>query len=182
MTVATVAVPALVLGPQLQFDVEQFLYAEAAMLDERRIAEWIDLMCDDLRYHMPIRTNRGERDMAREYSGDGDVAYFDDSKASLENRLRKLESGQAWAENPPSRTRHIVSNVRVAHAEAAGELIVRSAFLVYRSRLERQVDIFAGERSDVLRPSLEGPPFRIARRTILLDQAVFLAANLSVFI
>jgi 3-phenylpropionate/cinnamic acid dioxygenase small subunit len=85
----------------------------------------------------------------------------------------------AWAEDPPSRTRHIVGNVRVKATGAAGEYAVTSSFLLYRTRLETDENLFAGRREDLLRRV--GGSFEIARRTIFLDQSVILAKNLSVF-
>jgi 3-phenylpropionate/cinnamic acid dioxygenase small subunit len=93
----------------------------------------------------------------------------------------------AWAEDPPSRTRHLITNVTVRrNAEggadgADGEYVAESAFLCYRNRLEREVDIYAGGRTDILRRSEDGG-LLIARRTILLDQNVLLAKNISTFL
>ena len=85
----------------------------------------------------------------------------------------------AWAEDPPSRTRHLVTNVQVRQRSAADEYDVTSSFLLYRTRLETDLNLFAGRREDMLRKTGEG--WRIARRKILLDQNVVLAKNLSVF-
>ena len=168
------------IAPELQQDVEQFLYYEAELLDNREIAEWVDLMTDDVRYFMPLRRNRGQRERDREYSGDGDTAYFDESNASLRMRLAKLQTNVAWAEEPPSRTRHLITNVRIRPLGDI-EFEVKSAFLLYRNRAERQTDVFAGERIDVLRRGATAVGWQIARRVIHLDQAVLLANNLSVF-
>lgn len=164
----------------LHYQVEQFLFHEAELLDDRHIDRWMDLLADDIRYLMPIRTNRADRERHLEYVPQGELAYYDESKKSLHFRLLRLQSGQAWAETPPSRTRRLISNIRVAAADCGG-LAVKSAFLLYRTRLERQVDIYCGERHDILRPTEGGAGFTIARRTILLDQATVLAVNFSVF-
>lgn len=162
-----------------QHAVEQFYYAEAELLDDRRYDEWFALMEEDIRYFMPMRFNRGRREMHLEFSDDHQSAYYDEDKESMLLRQRKLACGTNWAEDPPSRTRHLISNVRIADGAVPGELSVKSAFLVYRNRLERQTEIFAGERQDVLRP--KDGSFRIARRTILLDQATLLTSSLSIF-
>lgn len=162
----------------LHHRVGTFLYHEAELLDERRHEDWLALFAPDVRYVMPLRTNRGRREMHLEYSGDHESAYFDEDHASLEVRIRKFASGSNWAEDPPSRTRHLIGNVRVGAAEG-GEIAVRSAFIVYRNRLERQTEIFAGERQDVLRETDDG--LRIARRRILLDQGTLLTSSLSFF-
>jgi 3-phenylpropionate/cinnamic acid dioxygenase small subunit len=87
----------------------------------------------------------------------------------------------AWAEDPPSRTRHMVSNVRVRSTEIDGAFELDCSFFVYRTRLEREMDMFVGRRTDVIRRAANAYGFEIARRTILLDQATLLAKNLSIF-
>lgn len=165
----------------LQYDVEQFLYEEARLLDARLFHEWYDLIADDIHYWMPARANRTRRELDQENSRPEAYAHFDDDKASLGWRIRRLDTGMAWAEDPPSRTRHLVTNVRVAATAHPDEYAVTSNFLLYRNRLETEVDVFAGERQDVLRRTGAEVGFQIARRTIVLDQSVLLAKNLSVF-
>ncbi|MGY5319468.1 aromatic-ring-hydroxylating dioxygenase subunit beta [Neomicrococcus lactis] len=80
----------------------------------------------------------------------GEAAYFDETKESLAWRIRRYDSGMAWAEDPPSRTRHLISNVMVRYT-GENQLTVRSAFLVYRNRLQTETDIYAGGRIDTLR-------------------------------
>ncbi len=161
--------------------IEQFLFYEASVLDEHQMSVWLDLLADDLRYVMPIRTTRSIRDAEREYSGPRDVAYFDDSKASMAQRIRRLNTGSAWAEEPRSRTRHFVSNVRIVPLDREGEFEVTSAFLLYRNRAESQTDIFAGERIDGLRRVDSSAGFQIFGRRILIDQSMLQANNISFF-
>jgi 3-phenylpropionate/cinnamic acid dioxygenase small subunit len=161
----------------LQWEVEQFLYREAELLDARRFDEWLELFTDDAHYWMPLRLNRDRREEASDESGPGELSMFDDDKPFLAARIRRLHTGRAWAEDPPSRTRHLITNVRIEGAGA--ELMVRSNFVVYRNRLADEVDLYAGAREDVLR-RLEGR-LRIAKRKILLDQNVLLSKNLAVF-
>lgn len=161
------------------YRIERFYYDEAALLDDRRYPEWLALFAPDIRYVMPLRTTRAGRDIRHEYSGPRDSAMFDEDHASLDMRVRKFASGTNWAEDPPSRTRHLITNLRV-DGEVDGGIAVRTAFLIYRNRLERQTELFAGERQDVLRVH-EGS-FLIARRRILLDQSTLLTSSLSFFI
>lgn len=170
----------------VHFEVEQFYYDEAELLDDGRYTDWLDLLADDLDYWMPTRTNRIRRQQALSIAARGEAAFYDETKESLGWRIRRFDSGMAWAEDPPSRTRHLVTNVVVRHVdpnEHAGftedDLVARSAFLVYRNRLEREENIFAGCRTDVLRRS--GDRLLVARRTILLDQNILLAKNISTF-
>lgn len=164
---------------QLQHDVEQFLYAEAALLDDRNLDEWFTLMAPDIHYYMPVRSNRQQRELAQEVSSVGELAHFDETHDLLYQRVRRFRLGTAWAEDPPSRTRRLITNVRVRPTE--DEYHVQSNFLVYRTRLERDQDLFAGQRSDLLRPSSTGLGWQIARRTILLDQTTILSKNISIF-
>ena len=164
-----------------QQELEQFLYYEAALLDAHHLDAWYDLLADDLRYVMPIRTNRATRDAMDAYSGDRDVAFFDDSKASMGLRIRRLRTGSAWAEEPRSRTRHLVSNIRLASLEVDGEFEAACAFLVYRNRAEAQTDIFVGERIDRLRRVDSPAGFQLFSRRILIDQSTLQANNISFF-
>ena len=163
---------------QRQFELEQFYFEEAAMLDERRYADWVELFTDDTHYWMPIRRTRTINELDKEFSSPEGMAYFDDDKAMLETRVRKLETGYAWAEDPPSRTRHFVTNVRVI-GEEGNELTAESNFHLYRTRLNSEEDSWIGLRRDVLR-RVDGS-FKIADRKIFIDQTVLLSRNLSNF-
>lgn len=171
----------------LQHEVEQFYYREALLLDNIRYKDWFALLDDDIHYYMPIRRNRMQRrgkvrasDLA-EYTNQHEFAHFDEDKTTMQGRLTKLLSDFSWSENPASRTRHTVSNVIISNGEEQGTLNICSAFIVYRNRLETQVDIFAGERHDVLRRADNELGFKIAKRTILIDQSTILSNNISIF-
>lgn len=163
-----------------QYDVEQFYYHEAELLDDRQWRAWLDLLAEDIRYFMPVRSNRTVRERHKETGTRSMVAHFDDDKRHMEWRIMQIDSGTHWAEDPISRTRHLVSNVRVQETDTPDELAVKSTFLVYRNRLQREVDIWAGERHDILR-EIGSAGYQIVDRTIILDQTVVLAKNLSVF-
>ncbi len=160
----------------LQYQVEQFLYAEAALLDARRYRDWLALMADDVEYWMPLRRTVTSADIEREFTKPGEVAYFDDDRAYLEMRVKKLEAGSAWSEDPPSRSRHFVSNVRILEV-AGDEVTVEACFHLYRTRLERDVDHWVGRRVDVVRRS--GAGFLLVKRHLFLDQTVIQSTNMS---
>jgi 3-phenylpropionate/cinnamic acid dioxygenase small subunit len=163
----------------LRQEVEDFLYREAELLDERRYEEWLDLFTDDLHYFMPMRRNVPADEIDREFTREGlDVNWFDEGKDTLTRRVRQIRTGVHWAEQPPSRICHMVSNVQILHASPA-EVGVKSRFLLYRNRVETETDILVGKREDVLR-RVDGD-WRIARRKIILDQNVLLAKNLTFF-
>lgn len=172
-------------------DVEQFLYREARLLDERRFHDWLRLFADDVHYWMTARANRYPRsskaiamlDPARyaeeDATAETGLGLFDEDLKSLTARVARLDTGMAWAEDPPSRTRHLVTNIEVVPDASAAEVTVHCNFLVYRSRGETEQDFYVGAREDRLRRAEDG--WKIARRRLVLDQNVLTAKNLSVF-
>jgi 3-phenylpropionate/cinnamic acid dioxygenase small subunit len=165
-------------------EIEQFLYAEADMLDERRYEQWLDLLTEDVRYWMPMARNFQYGDEGREWTRElQDLAWFDEGKITLTQRVQQIMTGIHWAEEPSSRVTHMVSNVEVVDAvpsvEAPAEVTVKCRFLVSRNRLQDETDIMVGKRRDVLR-RVDGH-WKIARREIFLDQNVLLAKNLTIF-
>jgi 3-phenylpropionate/cinnamic acid dioxygenase small subunit len=168
-------------SPDLQQRIEQFVYAEAQLLDDHRFNEWIKLFTDDAHYWVPTRNTRTNRERDKEIAARGEGAHIDDDMVRMRGRVRRSTSGLAWSEEPPSRTRRLLTNVRVQQRDT-GRLDVRLNFWVYRSRLERHQDWFVGERFDVLVPD-DGPyGYLIGDRKIVLDQATVLAPNMSVFL
>ena len=172
-------------------EVEQFLYREARLLDTRRFAEWLELLTGDIRYWMPTRSNRypvnskaisildASRYEEEEISGEDELAFMEETKKTLQMRVARLDTGMAWAEDPPSRTRHIITNIEVEQTDVPDQLQVYSNFLMYRNRGERDEDFYVGSREDVLRR--EAGELRICYRKIVLDQNVLLAKNISNF-
>jgi 3-phenylpropionate/cinnamic acid dioxygenase small subunit len=172
-------------------EVEQFLYREARLLDSRRFHEWLELFTDDVRYWMTGRSNRYPRsskaiailDPDRYVEGDeardDELCLLDETKETLRGRVARLDTGMAWAEDPPSRTRHVVTNIEIEPAASASEIRVYSNFIVYRSRAETEQDFYVGARQDVLR-RIDGA-WKIASRRLLLDQNVLSAKNISIF-
>ncbi len=172
-------------------EVEQFLYREARLLDERRFRDWLLLFTDDVRYWMAGRSNRYPRhskaisilDPARYVEDDtgreDELAILDETKETLAARVDRLDTGMAWAEDPPSRTRHMISNIEVEPGETEAEIRVYANFIVYRSRAASEEDFYVGARRDVLRR--EGGGWKIAYRQLILDQNVLSAKNVSIF-
>ncbi len=161
--------------------VEPFLFHEAELIDENRLREWLGLLSEDVRYQVPIRIEK-ERGAEPGITGVAtDGFHLDEDHSSLEMRVERIETGFAWAEDPPSRIRHFVTNVR-AHPLDGGEdeLAVRSNVLVYRSRWDRpDHDLLSAERRDVLR-RVDGD-WKIARRVVILDSTALPTHNLSFF-
>jgi 3-phenylpropionate/cinnamic acid dioxygenase small subunit len=170
---------------RLKADMEDFLYAEADLLDNRQFRDWLNLLADDMTYFMPIRRNvkfgqHAQRENTVQGSG---ISWFDEDKWTLTKRVDQILTGVHYAEEPLSRICHMVSNVQVLGAtpslEAPQEVEVRCRFLVYQNRIEYETYTFVGKRTDLIRKTSDG--WKIARREILLDQNVLLAKNLSTF-
>lgn len=171
--------------------VEQFLYREARLLDARRFHEWLGLFTDDIHYFMAARANRYPRSSkaiaifdadrcSEEDLGAADaLGLFDEDIATLKARVARLDTGMAWAEDPPSRTRHLITNVEVTSETSDGQLTVHSNFIVYRSRGETEQDFYVGTREDRLR-RIDGE-WRVTSRRMVLDQNVLTSKNLSIF-
>ena len=170
----------LFIDAELKYEIDQFLYFEASLLDERRYEDWYRLFADDLRYVMPNRMNRLAHEADQENTTARQFNLFDETKESLGWRVRQVASKKHWAEDPPSRARHLVTNVRVTPTDVADRYSVRCNFLIYRNRLESEVDIWVGERHDEIR-RIEARAWQIARRTVILDQNVVLSKNFSIF-
>ncbi|HTW50277.1 MAG TPA: 3-phenylpropionate/cinnamic acid dioxygenase subunit beta [Stellaceae bacterium] len=172
-------------------EVEQFLYREARLLDSRRFREWLELFTEDVRYWMISRANRYPKhskaiailDPARyvdsDLAEDDELAILDENKQTLTARIDRLDTGMAWAEDPPSRTRHIITNIEIEPAAAEAEMKVYSNFIVYRSRAASEEDLYVGAREDLLR-RVNGALW-IASRRLILDQNVISAKNVSIF-
>ena len=168
----------------LKHEVEEFLHAEAELLDERCFEEWLDLFTEDTRYWMPMRRNVEFGEQEREFTREGqDINWFDEGKDTLGRRVKQLLTGIHWAEEPMSRICHMISNIQVLSATPSvsdpSEVAVKSRFLVYRNRVETETDILVGKREDLLR-RVDGQ-WKIAQRKIILDQNVLMAKNLTFF-
>ncbi|HEX6933923.1 MAG TPA: 3-phenylpropionate/cinnamic acid dioxygenase subunit beta [Streptosporangiaceae bacterium] len=156
----------------------QFLVEEAALLDAGRYEAWLELLTEDIRYLMPVRvtTARGAG-----YDSLPDMGHFDEDMYALRKRVQRLATDHAWTEDPPSRTRHFVTNVRTFAAGGDGVLRVESALLLFRSRGDtREADLISCGRDDLLRPGPGG--YRLARREITVDESVLRTQNLAIFL
>lgn len=180
--------------PPLPFDdrrhlqAHQFLVNEAYLLDAQRYEDWLDLLTDDVRYLMPVRvtTARGAGFDSTPDRGPG-MAHFDEDKYSLRQRVARIGTEHAWAEDPPSRLRHFITNVRTFASDNSTDLIVESAELLFRSRGDvNDAALMSCGREDLLRwcdPAVAGPrTLKLARRTIIADESVLRMQNLAVFL
>jgi p-cumate 2,3-dioxygenase beta subunit len=142
-------------------EVERFLIDEAALLDEWRLEEWLTLMADDGRYLVPSLDSA---------ESDHQTALFliADDRRTLQSRVRQLLGKAVWSENPRSRTRRLVTNVRML-GTAGQETRVAANFAVWRFQHE-QTDVYVGRYLHVLiRGGPAGLLFRERKAVLDLD-------------
>ena len=148
-----------VLDRVTQEQVEQFLYTEAELLDGWRLQEWLALF-DEERGSYFIPNND-----APESDHNTALYLIADNMARLHSRVDQLLSGLTWAENPKSRTRHMVTNVRLRGMEG-DTLLVKANFVVYRMRFQN-IDPYIGEYRYKLLP--KDGSFKIVERRAIFD-------------
>lgn len=155
-----------------------FLLYEAELLDDLRERVWLEtLVSKDIAYELPIRETV---ERARGFGFVEGTFHLKENYGSLESKVARNETSYAWAEDPPSRLRHFVTNVRVRRTDDADVLEVRSNVLIYRTRQDQTTpQILSGERRDLLRR--EDGELRLLRRSVLLDLTVIGTHNLSLF-
>jgi len=136
--------------------VEAFLYREARLMDEHAYDEWLALWADDILYWVP--SNDDDIDPDRHVS----IVYED--RARLEDRITRLKSGAAYAQDPKSRLSRVISNIEIEEG-ADGELTVHGKFNLTALRRGR-MDTFAGRTVYKLKPA--GDDFKIAYKKVLL--------------
>jgi 3-phenylpropionate/cinnamic acid dioxygenase small subunit len=165
----------LAFGGQEYDEVMAFLIDEADALDGYRFDDWLQMLTPDVEYRMPVRLDRMPKD------GLGfvhEMEFMNEDLSSLRTRVQRLGTKQAWAEQPVSRTRHLITNVRVHRTTSPDELAALSNFMVARARWNRPYDLFTGERHDTLRRV--GGVLRLARRIVYFDQTELQSHNLSI--
>jgi 3-phenylpropionate/cinnamic acid dioxygenase small subunit len=170
--------PALSSVSEMYGRVVDFLFHEAELLDDRRHREWLALLTRDVVYRAPVRVTTAHALTDSYLSG---MAHFDEDHHSLTKRVERFETDHAWAEDPPSRTRRFVTNIRCWTGGEAGEIIARCNLLLFRSRGDvHSADLLSARRTDLLRSEDGG--LKIARREILFDESVLRTQNLAVFL
>ena len=165
------------LSDPLYQEVADFLYQEAALLDQNRLREWLGLLNEHLVYLMPVRVNLERAAGAGFVEG---FYHFEENLASLTLRVKRLETDHAWAEDPPSRTRRFISNIQVSLADREDELAVTNYILLVRNRGDApDTHLISAERRDIVRQTPDG--LKLIRREILIDQTTVGLENLAIF-
>jgi 3-phenylpropionate/cinnamic acid dioxygenase small subunit len=156
--------------------VEEFLFREAELLDAGRYRDWLGLLSIDIDYRIPTRVTRERTALDLQFSETS--FHMVEDRGSLETRVARFDTEYAWSENPPSRTRRFVSNVRLASYDSPIE--VRSNLLFFWARNELPQVILSGERHDLIR--VEDGALRLAKRSVFLDHTTLPIPNLAVFL
>lgn len=164
-------------------EIEDFFFNEADLLDERDYDRWLELLAEDIVYWMPMRKNVSYANRHDDITAENDIAWFHDDKDTLRKRVKQIQTGIHWADEPISRVSHLITNVRLREPRPSlaegDQATTKCRFIVYRNRLEDETDLLVGRREDTLVRT--GGQLKIARRKIILDQSVLLAKNLTMF-
>lgn len=171
-------------GESLEFDDKRHLMAhrwlveEAYTLDRQDYSTWLDQLAEDIHYYMPIKVTTA---LGSGYDTAKAMAHFDENKYSLSRRVARFETEHAWTEDPPSRIRHHVSDVRTFATGHDDHLLVESAVLLFRSRGDvQEPSLISAGRRDLLR--LTDQKWLLARRHIAVDESVLRTQNLAIFL
>ena len=140
-------------------EVEDLFYLEADLLDSWRLDDWLELLTDDAAYYVPPND---KPDADHRYT----LFTIADDMVRLRERIIRLKDPNCHAEYPPSRTRRLITNVRVAGID--GDLIAVDAnFVIYRHRRGGQHQDFVGRYRHKLK-RISGL-LKIAERRAILD-------------
>ena len=161
---------------ELRAQIEEMMIEEYWLLDDNRFEDWLALMTDDIHYWAPVRENLGrdEEDFYQPHL----MMHFDDDRATMGLRVARLRTGYAHAEEPPSRRRHFVSNVKILDASSPENVRVASNFIIFRSRTGLEEHLFVGSRRDQWVQTPDG--WRLCERMILFDHDII--ENITVFV
>jgi phthalate 3,4-dioxygenase beta subunit len=168
----------LALDDRRHLEAQAWLIDEAYLLDDRRYEEWLATLADDVRYVMPVTLTRALGSDPGSYP---EMAHYDEDKHSLSLRVARFRTQYAWAEDPPSRQRHFVTNVRTFETDSAEDIFVESAVLLFRSRGDvSEPSLLSARRADTLRRADGG--WLLRSRLIQVDESVLRTQNLAVFL
>lgn len=166
-------------GKQIRFgtpvynDLMHFLIEEAYMLDNSKYKDWVELLADDVLITMPVRQTVSRKNG----DGRGPLYWIYDTKEEAVFKATRYLGDSAWADDPPSRHRRMITNVRVYETDVEQEYLVQSYLLLQRNTGNQHTfSPFSARRDDILRR--EGDSWLIAKRNIIVDQAVIGQPNI----
>jgi benzoate/toluate 1,2-dioxygenase subunit beta len=151
-------------GKDVHFEVEQFLYRQADLLDRKLWQEWIDLFTDDGVYWMPPEPSYT--------TWDGTPAIFAEDKNLMQVRMGRVLHPDAWSQRPLWGTNHVVSNVLLEKTSANGDVAVRSRFHMMELRRD-DVRHFAGSYMHQLKKTKDGYRIKLQRVDMTNAQAAY---------
>lgn len=156
----------------------RFMYLEAECLDRRQFDDWLNLLHPSIDYRVPVRTTRLKKDV----DGFSTSSFFlKETFGTLSLRVERLRSEYAWSENPATRTRRMIANIRAVQTEIDRECDVISNLAIFCYRGDNPAPvILTGERQDRLVAGDTG--WRLKKRTVLLDMTVLEIESLSFFL
>lgn len=152
------------MSAKAQHDAEQFLYRQAALLDDKEWQGWIDLFAPDGIYWMPPD--------ASYKTWDGQPAIFAEDKNLMAVRMKRVLHPDAWSQRPLWGTNHVVSNVIVDKSTKNGDLVVRSRFHMMELRRD-DVRHFAGQYTHHLKKAKSGYRIKLQRVDMTNAQAAY---------
>ena len=165
-------------GHELHLEAHRWLVDEAYLLDDQDYDAWMSRIAEDIHYLMPVRVTTA---LGAGYSTSPGMAHLDENRYSLSRRVARFATEHAWTEDPPSRLRHYITNVRTFRTNNPDEIIVDSAVLLFRSRGDvREAATVSAGREDLLRRI--GTGWQLARRIIMVDESVIRMQNLAIFL
>lgn len=155
-----------------------FLNREAELMDNGQLSQWLDCLAPDIDYRIPVRVTPEDKDD----TGFSSSAYILlEDWDSIKTRVERLNTDYAWSEQPRSRLRHLISNIRPSFQTDRPEIEVKSNFLLYRSRGDNtNFELLSGERLDYLRR--EDDRLKLVKRTVFLDQTTLPISYISFFL
>lgn len=164
---------------QIHLRAHHFLVDEAYLLDQARWEDWLALVDPRISYRMPVRVTALK---AADEAGVQTMDHFAEDHYALRKRVERFATAHAWTEDPRSRTRHHVTNVRCFAPDTSDAFaVVESALLLFRSRGDRDApSIVSAGRRDVLVES-DGE-LRLLERLITVDESVLRTQNLAIFL
>ena len=129
----------------LMREIEDFLYAEVDLMDERKYDEWLDLLTEDIVYWMPMRKNVSFKNRDADVTAENDLAWIHDDKDTLRKRVKQIQTGIHWADEPISRVWHLITNIRlvdpISLLDEGAKTMTKCRFIVYRNRVEDETDL-----------------------------------------
>lgn len=158
-----------------QHQIEQFLYREAELLDRFEMEAWLDLVDEDIVLKVPIRSDRGPGSDRPTFSDE--TYYLHNDYEMLSERVDKLSKEYAWSENPRSRVRHMIGNIRV-NETADGKYDVWNNQFVYRSQGDTAAYTMLVAQRETRLERTDGE-FRITDRTVYLDHSILTTKNIT---